>query len=74
MVLHHVADRPGLVVEPAAPLHAEVLGHRDLHAFDVGAIPHRLEEGVGKAEEQHVVHGALAEVMVDAKDVVFVEG
>ena len=51
VVLHHVADRAGLVVERAAALHAEVLGHGDLHALDVVAVPERLEEGVGEAEE-----------------------
>ena len=32
MVLDHVADGPGLLVERAAALHAEVLGHRHLDA------------------------------------------
>ena len=35
VVLHDVADRARLVVELAAALDAEVLGHRDLHALDV---------------------------------------
>ncbi len=73
MVLDDVAHRPGLVVERAAALDAEILGHRDLHALDVIAIPERFQERVGEAEEQHVVHRPLAQVVVDAKDVRFVE-
>ena len=42
--------------------------------FDVLAVPERLEERVGEAEEQHVVHRPLAEVVVDAEDVRLVEG
>ncbi len=44
VVLHHVADRAGVVVEGAAALHAEVLGHGDLHAFHVVAVPEGLEQ------------------------------
>ena len=35
VVLEHVPDRPGPVVEGAAPLDPEVLGHRDLDVLDV---------------------------------------
>ena len=68
MVLHHVADGAGLLIEEAAALHAETLGHGDLHAFDVVAVPDRLQEGVGEAEEMQVLDRVLAEIMVDAKD------
>ena len=73
MILHHVADRAGLIVKCAAALHAEILRHRDLHALDVLAIPERLEHRVGEAEEQHVVDGLLSEVMVNAEDALLVE-
>ena len=74
MILDHVANGARLVVERAAALDAEILGHRDLHALDMVAIPDRLQERVGEAEEQHVVHGPLAQVMVDAEDRLLVEG
>ena len=64
---------PGGVVEGAAALDAEVLRHRDLHAFDVAAIPERLQDRIRKAHEQHVVDRALSEVMVDAEDVLLDE-
>ena len=73
MVLNHVADGAGLVVERAAALHAEILRHGDLNALDVLAVPERFQERVGEAEEDHVVHRPLAEVVVDAEDVIFVE-
>jgi hypothetical protein len=69
VILDDVADRPDLVVEATAPLHAELLGHRDLHVVDVVSIPDRLEERVGEAKDHEVLHGLLAEVVVDAKDV-----
>ena len=46
MILDHVADGAGLLVESAAALHAEALRHRDLHALDVLAVPDRLQERV----------------------------
>src|SRR4029079_14901159 len=51
VVLQYVADRPDLLVELAPALDAERLGHRDLDAVKVIAIPDRFQEGVGEAEE-----------------------
>ena len=68
VVLDDVADDAGLLVELAAALHAEALGHRDLHVLDVVAVPDRLEERVGEAEVEDVLHRLLAEVVVDAED------
>src|SRR5437773_6713900 len=68
VVLDDVADRAGLLVEAAAPLDAEALRHRDLHALDVVTVPDRLEERVREAEEQQVLHRLLPEVVVDPED------
>jgi hypothetical protein len=56
VVLDHVTDRACLLVEAAAPLDAEALRHRDLHALDVVAVPDRLDERVREAEEEEVLH------------------
>src|SRR5262245_11494757 len=73
MVLHDVAHAAGLVVELAAALDAEALRHRDLHALDVLPIPQGLEKRVGEAEEQQVLHGVLAQIVIDAEHAGFVE-
>ena len=41
--------------------------------IDVAAIPDRLENAVGKAEDQDVLNGFFAEVMIDAVDLFFRE-
>ena len=74
MVLHHVPDRADLVVEGAAALHAERLRHGDLHARDEVAVPERLEERIREAEEHHVLHRPLPEIVVDAEDAILAEG
>ncbi len=74
MILDDVADGAGLVVERPPALNPEIFGHGDLHALDVVAVPERLEERVGEAEEEHVVHRPLPEVVIDAEDRAFVEG
>src|SRR5262249_43637770 len=38
------------------------------------AIPERFQERIGEAEEEHVVHRPLAQVMIDAEDRLLVEG
>ena len=73
MILNHVADGAGLIVERAAALHPEVLGHRNLHALYVVAIPERLHERICKAEDDQVVHRPLAQVMVDPEDCILFE-
>src|SRR6266446_1659081 len=73
MILDHVADSAGLVIEGASTLDSEVLSHRDLYAFDVIAIPKRLQERVGKTEEKHVMDWPLPQVMVDAEDSILIK-
>ena len=50
-----VAQRADRVVEVAAVLDAEALGHRDLHRRDVVAVPHRLEHRVGEAQVEDLL-------------------
>ena len=73
MVLQHVADGARLVVERAAVLHAETFRHGDLDAAHIGAVPDRLVDRVGEARVEDVLHRLLAEIMVDAEDVLFGE-
>src|SRR5947208_16037742 len=73
VILDDVADRARLLVEAAAPLDPEALGHSDLHALDVVAVPDRLEERVREAEDEEVLHRLLPEVVVDAEDARLVE-
>jgi hypothetical protein len=49
MVLNHIANRAGFIIERAPALDAEVLCHRDLHTFDVLAVPERLQERILEA-------------------------
>ena len=68
MVLEHVADGAGLLVERAAVLDADRLGDRDLHVVDVAPVPERLEDPVAEPEDEQVPDGLLPEVMVDPVD------
>ena len=68
MVLDYVANGAGFIVEGTPTLNPEGLGHGDLYALDIVAVPDGLEHRVAEAEHQQVLHGLLAEVMVDSKD------
>ncbi len=59
---------PVPVVVVAAPLDADRLGDGELDVVDVVLVPQRLEDAVGEAEGEQVLHRLLAEVMVDAVD------
>ncbi len=65
MVDDDVAQRADRVVEVAAVLDAEVLGHRDLDAVDVVPVPDRLEHRVGEAEVEDLLEAHLPEEVVD---------
>jgi len=73
VVLQHVARGAAAVVVAAARADAELLGDGDLHVVDVAAVPERLEDRVGEAQDEEVLHGLLAEVVVDAEDLRFAE-
>jgi len=68
MVLDDIANCAGLVIERAPALYAETFRHRDLHAVNKVTIPEGLHEGVGEAEDHHVMDRPLAEIVIDAED------
>jgi hypothetical protein len=68
VVLEEVAGRPGLLVEGAAALDADRLGHGDLHVVHVAPVPDRLEDPVGEPEDEQVPDGLLAQVVIDPVD------
>ena len=71
MILHHVAQRAGIVVVPSPLLHSHRFGDGDLHVIDVAPVPDRLEERIGKPEGEDVLHRLLAQVVIDAVNLVF---
>ncbi len=73
MILHHVAQRACLLVERPAPFHAQRFSHGNLHVINVIPVPDWLEDSVGKAEHQNVLHRLFAQVVIDAEDLVFLE-
>ena len=73
MVLHHVAQRAGLLVVAGPRADAFLLGDGDLHVVDVLLVEQRLEDAVGEAQHEDVLDGFLAEVVIDAVDLPFVE-
>ena len=68
-----VAERADRVVEVASVVDAELLGHRDLHARHVVAVPDGLEDRVGEAQEEDLGDAELPEVVVDAVELALVE-
>ncbi len=73
MVRHHVAQRADAVVKAPAPLDTHRLRGGDLHGFDVVPVPQGLEDAVGEAQCENVLHRLLAEVMVDPIDLPLLE-
>ena len=68
-----VAQRADGVVEVAAVLDAEALGHGDLDAVEVVPVPDRLEHRVGEPEVEELLEAHLPEEVVDPVDLRLVE-
>ncbi len=73
MVLDHVPQRAGGVVVAGPALDADGLAHRDLDVVDDVGRPETLEDRVGEAQRQEVLHGLLAEVVIDPEDLLLGE-
>ena len=73
VVLHHVAQRAGLLVVARAGADPFLLGHGDLDVVDVLLVPERLEDRVAEPHDHDVLDGLLAEVVVDPEDLSLVE-
>src|SRR6266404_845683 len=56
-----------------APLDTEFLGHRDLYVLDQAPPPQRLEQRIAEAQRHEVLHGLLAEIMIDTVDLLLGE-
>ena len=65
MVLHHVLDRPCMVIESAAALHAEIFRHGNLYALHVLTVPDWFQKGIGKTKIQDVLHSILAKKVIN---------
>src|SRR5580658_1177787 len=68
MILNHVANRAGLVVESPSSFDAEGFRHGDLNALDVVSIPKRFHERIRESKNHDVVHWPLTQIVVDSKD------
>src|SRR5262249_60358676 len=73
MVRHHVAQGAGHLVELASLLHADRLRRGDLHVVDPVAVPDRFKNPVSEAERHDVLHGVLADEMVDPENLLLVQ-
>jgi hypothetical protein len=68
VVLDHVPDGAGLVVEAAPVRDVERLGHRDLDALHAGPVQQRLDGRVREPDEHEAVDRFQAKPVVDAVD------
>ena len=73
MVLHHVAQRADAVVIGHAALQTDGFPHGDLNMINRPGIPERLEHDIAKAQRQQVLHRFLAQIMIDAENLLFGE-
>src|SRR5437870_4645911 len=73
MILDDIADRAGFIVKTAAALDIKIFCHGYLHAIHIVAVPERLHERICEAEGDDVIHGPLAQIVVDPEDCSFIE-
>src|SRR5262245_55057538 len=74
MILDDVAQRSCTVIIGAAlAFHSDAFGNSDLNVVNIGAIENGLEDQVSESKCQDILNRFLAEIVIDAKDLVFVQ-
>src|SRR5215470_3651608 len=73
MVDDDVPQRTNRIVKVPSVLDSEALGQRDLYAVDEIPVPDRLEHAVAEPEMQNLLEPHFPEVMINAKDLGFVD-
>ena len=73
MALEHVAQDAARVVVAGPFADGQLLGDGDLHVVDVTPIPQRLEQRVCQSKHEDVLNSVLAQVMIDAIDLLLSE-
>ena len=68
MVGHHVAQGAGFFEKITPGFNADGFSGSNLHVIDVVVVPERFEQHVGETADQDVLHRLLAQVMVNAVD------
>src|SRR5579884_3306956 len=73
MALHHIAQCTSRLVVSPPPIDADCFGRGDLNIVYVPPVPDRLEQAVGKTENEYVLNCLLAEVVIDAEYLILAE-
>lgn len=73
VILHDVSQGAHRVIELATVLDAEVLGHGDVNLGNALAIPQFGQVAIGEAQILQLHDGLLAQEVIDAQDLIFVE-
>jgi hypothetical protein len=71
VVRHHVAQCAGHLVEFGAPFHSDGFGYGNLHVVYVVAVPYRLKDAVGEAQDHDVLDRLLTQEAVHPIDLRF---
>ena len=74
MVLQHVAQGAVFVIVGPAVADPHRFADRDLHVVDGQVVPQRLEDRVAEPQRDQVLDRLLAQIVVDAEDLVLAEG
>jgi hypothetical protein len=69
MILDHVAKRSRGIVERGSTGRRDRFVPDDLDPLDMVGVPDRLEETIGKAQPQNILHRLFSEKMVEPEDV-----
>lgn len=73
MILKHVAEDSGFLEVARALLHADRFRDGDLYIVDIIRVPYRFEDEVCEPENENILNGLLAEIVIDAVNLPLVQ-
>ena len=73
MILNHIGEGAGFLIVFATAFDTDRFGSSNLHVVDILAAPERLKDAVAEAQGEDILDGFLAEIVIDAVDVLLAE-
>ena len=73
VVLSNVLERPNTIIKGSTTLHSDLFKQFYMHLVDIFSVPERFKKRVCKSKCKNILEGFFCKIVVDSKDLIFIE-
>jgi hypothetical protein len=73
VILHHIPERAGTLIERPSAFDADRFGDSELHMINIAPVPDRLENCISETEHQKVLRSLFTEIMINSVNLMFLQ-